>query len=313
MSFNSKELEEHCETIIKSSRIKNKIVVLCEGVISKMQGRPSPQSYKNMEQMPDANFYNACVPTWWKQKRPQFFNCGDRKDVIDTYFTLLTLHQQDSTNSYLNPDRLFAMIDLDLQVQAIDNYNFTDTEAIFRDLYEKSEVREQNAKHHRIWITGLIHKEAYFLTPELQPTFDNYLHPPIYQGNPAELANIYLDMAEAICSDLDLQNNLQRAFDRINYCSQLDCTEINKFQDSWKKRFKEAVDEDHKNQSIAVLLTITKAKDYWKKIQPPVDWSRGDRVFREQLSLEIGRFYSEQNSDLKCHIPFFFKTLHEFA
>jgi hypothetical protein len=313
MSFNSKELEEHCQTIIKSSRIKSKIVVLCEGVISKMQGRPSPQSYKNMEQLPDANFYNACVPTWWKQKRPQFFNCGDRKDVIDTYFTLLTLHKEDSTNSYLDPDRLFAIIDLDIQVSAIDNYNFTDTEEIFRDLYEKSEVREQNAKHHRIWITGLIHKEAYFLTPELQPTFDSYLHPPIYQENPAQLTNVYWDMAEAICSDLDLQNNLQRAFDRIKYCSQLDCTEINKFQDSWKKRFKNAVDEDHKNQSIAVLLTVTKAKDYWKKIQPPVEWSRGDRVFREQLSLEIGRFYSEQSSDVKCHIPFFFKTLHEFV
>ncbi|MCU0544608.1 MAG: hypothetical protein MUE44_20980 [Oscillatoriaceae cyanobacterium Prado104] len=278
-----------------------------------MQGRPSPQSYKNMEQLPDANFYNACVPTWWKQKRPQFFNCGDRKDVIDTYFTLLTLHKEDSTNSYLDPDRLFAIIDLDIQVSAIDNYNFTDTEEIFRDLYEKSEVREQNAKHHRIWITGLIHKEAYFLTPELQPTFDSYLHPPIYQENPAQLTNVYWDMAEAICSDLDLQNNLQRAFDRIKYCSQLDCTEINKFQDSWKKRFKNAVDEDHKNQSIAVLLTVTKAKDYWKKIQPPVEWSRGDRVFREQLSLEIGRFYSEQSSDVKCHIPFFFKTLHEFV
>jgi hypothetical protein len=313
MSFNSKQLKKHCEAILQSRRIKNKIVVLCEGDIQTTQGRESPQSYRKMEQLPDANFYNACVPTWWKQKRPQFFNCGDRQNVIDTYFTLLTLHQQDTSNSYLDPDRLFAIIDLDLQVSAIDNYNFTDTEAIFRDLYEKSEVREQNAKHHRIWITGLIHKEAYFLTPELQPTFDSYLHPPIYQGNPAQLTNIYLDMSEAICNDLDLQNNLQRAFDRINYCSQLDCTEINKFQDSWKKRFKNAVDEDHKNQSIAVLLTVTKAKDYWKQIHPPADWSRGDRLFREQLSLEIGRFYSEQSSHVKCHIPFFFKILHEFV
>ncbi len=27
--------------------------------------------------------------------------------------------------------------------------------------------------------------------------------------------------------------------------------------------------------------------------------------FREQLSLEIGRFYSQQSSDVKSHIPFF--------
>ena len=313
MSLNPEQLKKHCEAILQSRRIKNKIVVLCEGDIRKTQGRESPQAYKAMEQMPDANFYKACVPTWWRQKLPEFFNCGDRKDVLDTYFTLSILHEKDTTNSYLDPDRLFAMIDLDLQLQTLDNYIFTDTEAIFRNLYEKSQVKEQNAAQHRIWITGLIHKEAYFLTPELQPIFDNCCNKPIYQGNPAVLASIYLDMADAICSDLDLQNNIQRAFDRISYCSGLDCTEVQAFQASWKERFQNAVDETHKNQSIAVLLTIKKAKDYWHQIKPFGDFSREDWVFREQLSLEIGRFYSEQSSDVKSHIPFFFKTLYEFV
>ena len=313
MSLNPEQLKKHCEAILQSRRIKNKIVVLCEGDIRETQGRESPQAYKAMEQMPDANFYKACVPTWCRQKRPEFFNCGDRKDVLDTYFTLPILHEQDTTKSYLDPDRLFAMIDLDLQLQTIDNYIFTDTEAIFRNLYEKSEVKEQNAAQHRIWITGLIHKEAYFLTPELQPIFDNCCNKPIYQGNPAVLAKIYLDMADAICSDLDLQNNLQRAFDRISYCSGLDCREVQAFQTSWKERFQNAVDETHRNQSIAVLLTIKKAKDYWREIKPSGDFSREDWVFREQLSLEIGRFYSEQSSDVKSHIPVFFKTLYKFV
>jgi hypothetical protein len=313
MSLNQEQLKKHCEAILQSRRIQNKIVVLCEGDIRKTQGRESPQAYKAMEQMPDANFYKACVPRWWSQKRPEFFNCGDRKDVLDTYSTLSILHEKDTTNSYLDPDRLFAMIDLDLQLQTIDNYIFTDTEAIFRNLYEKSQVKEQNAAQHRIWITGLIHKEAYFLTPELQPIFDNCCNKPIYQGNPAVLAKIYLDMADAICSDLDLQNNLQRAFDRISYCSGLDCTEITAFQASWKERFQNAVDETHRNQSIAVLLTIKKAKDYWHQIKPSGDFSREDWVFREQLSLEIGRFYSEQSSNVKSHIPVFFKTLYKFV
>ncbi|HEY9295905.1 MAG TPA: hypothetical protein VIQ31_05950 [Phormidium sp.] len=313
MSLSPEQLKKHCEAILQSPRIKNKIVVLCEGDIRKTQGRESPQAYKAMEQMPDANFYKACVPTWWRQKRPEFFNCGDRKDVLDTYSTLPILHEQDTENSYLDPERLFAMIDLDLHLQPIDNYIFPDTEAIFRNLYEKSQVKEENAEQHRIWITGLIHKEAYFLTPELQPIFDNCCNKPIYQGNPAVLANIYLDMADAICSDLDLQNNLQRAFDRISYCSGLDCTEITAFPASWKYRFQNAVDETHKNQSIAVLLTIKKAKDYWHQIKPSGDFSREDWVFREQLSLEMGRFYSEQSSDVKSHIPFFFKTLYEFV
>ncbi|MBD1830549.1 hypothetical protein NDI47_13310 [Microcoleus vaginatus GB1-A2] len=315
MSLNPEQLKKHCEAILQSRRIKNKIVVLCEGDIRETQGRESPQAYKAMEQMPDANFYKACVPTWWRQKRPEFFNCGDRKDVLDTYSTLSILHEKDTTNSYLDPDRLFAMIDLDLQLQTIDNYIFTDTEAIFRNLYEKSRVKEQNAAKHRIWITGLIHKEAYFLTPELQPIFDNCCNKPIYQGNPAVLPNIYLDMADAICSDLDLQNNLQRAFDRINHCSGLDCTELDldKFQDSWKHQFQNTTDATQKQELIVALLTIKKAKDYWHQIKPFGEFSREDWVFREQLSLEIGRFYSEQSSDVKSHIPFFFNTLYEFV
>lgn len=319
MSLNPEQLKKHCEAILQSRRIKNKIVVLCEGVTPKMQGIDSPQAYKAMEQMPDANFYKACVPTWWKQKLPEFRNCGDRKDVLNIYFTLLTLHKKDSANSYLDPKRLFAMIDLDLQLQTIDNDNYPlkDTEEIFLDLYEKSEVKEQNAAQHRIWITGLIHKEAYFLTPELQSVFDDYPHAPIYKEKLASLTHIYRDMADAISSDSDLQANVKRAFKRISYCSGLDCTELDldKFHDSWKEQFKNTKDVTRKHELIIALLTIKKAKGYWKQIMPPADWSGNEKVFREQLSLEIGRFYSEQSSDVKSHIPFpfFFKTLYEFV
>ena len=317
MSLNPEQLKKHCEAILQSRRIKNKIVVLCEGVTPKMKGRESPQAYGAMEQMPDANFYKACIPTWWKQKLPEFFNCGDRKDVIDTYSTLLTLHEHDSTNSYLDCDRLFAMIDLDLQLHKIDNYIFTDTEAIFCNLYEKSQVQEQNVAQHRIWITGLIHKEAYFLTPELQSLFDDYPNSPMYQDNPVQLNSIYMDMADKISSDPDLKNNLniRRTLDRINHCSALDCAELDldKFQDSWKHQFQNTTDPAQKHELILALLTIKKAKDYWKQIKPPGDWSGDERVFREQLSLEIGRFYSHQSSDAKSHIPFFFKALHELV
>ena len=313
MSLNRKQLQKHCETILLSPRIKNKIVVLCEGKIPDIQGIKSVQSYKAMKETPDASFYMACIPRWWRQKRPEFFNCGNRKDVIDTYFTLLILHQQDSTNSYLDPDRLFAIIDLDLQAEAIYNYIFTDTEAIFRNLYAKSEVQEQNAAHHRIWITGLIHKEAYFLTPELQSLFDDYPNSPIYQENLASLRNIYSDMADGISNDRDLQNNLQRAFDRINHCSGLDCAELDldKFQDSWKHLFQNTTDSTQKHELIVALLTIKKAKNYWKQIKPPGDWSGDEKNFREQLLSEICGFYSRQSSDVNCHIPFFFKVLHE--
>lgn len=315
MSLSLEQLEQHCKAILKSRRIKNKIVVLCEGDIPKIQGRPSPQSYGRMEQMPDANFYKACVPQEWSQYRPQFFNCGDRKDVIDSYLTLIELHYQDSYDSYLDPNKLFAIVDLDLQIQAIDNYSFTDTEAIFRALYEKFKIKEQNTAQHRIWVTGLIHKEAYFLLPELQSVFDNLPTSPVYNDHPLVLQNIYVTMANEISSDFDLQNNLQRAFARISCCAGLDCSEIDKLRDSWKEQFQKAQDTTRKDELVLALLTIKKAKDYWNQVQPASDsdWSRSPQVFREQLLLEIGRFYSEQGSNPKYHIPFLLNTLYKLV
>ncbi|MBD1897794.1 hypothetical protein [Coleofasciculus sp. FACHB-129] len=313
MSLSPEQLEKHCRTIIQSSKIKNKIVVICEGEIQKTQGRPSPQSYKNMEHMPDANFYKACVPRWWSQKLPQFFNCGDRKDVIDTYSTLLNLHNQDSSSSYLHPDKLFAIIDLDLQIQNIHDYSFADTEEIFHALYNKFKINDGNAASHRIWVTGLIHKEAYFLIPELQSLFNKFSTSPLYNENPIVLKDMYVDMADAIISDIDLKNNLPRAVDRISCCPGLDCSEIEKLGKSWKYQFKNSKDDREKNELVLALLTIKKAKDYWNKVQPCSEWTRTHEAFREQISLEIGRFYSEQSSDPKYHIPFFLKTLYEFV
>ncbi len=315
MSFSREQLEQHCKTILQSRRILNKIVVLCEGDIPKIQGRPSPQSYGKMEEMPDSNFYKACVPPCRSQYRPQFFNCGDRKDVIDSYFTLLELHAEDSGSSYLDQNKLFAIVDLDLQLQKIDNdsYAFADTEEIFHNLYEKFKVKDENTALHRIWVTGLIHKEAYFLTPELQSLFDNCYTSPIYKDNSLLLQDIYIDMAEKISSDLDLQNNSPRVFNRISCCSGLDCSEIGNLQDSWKDQFQKSGHDTRKDELVFALLTIKKAKNYWHQVQPPSDWPRPPEVFREQLSLEIGRFYSEHSNDPKYHIPFFLKTLYEFV
>lgn len=89
MSFSQEALERHCEITMQSRRIKGKIVVLCEGPYKADQykGRPSPHEYRKHEKWPDANFYKACV--WWDQYKPAFFNCGDRKDVLDTCQMLL--------------------------------------------------------------------------------------------------------------------------------------------------------------------------------------------------------------------------------
>lgn len=316
MGLKPEELWQHCQQILKQRRILNKIVILCEGPISnQIQGRPSPQSYKKMEQLPDANFYNACVPNTWRQYRPQFFNCGDRKDVIDTYFNLLDLHNKDISNSYLSPEKLFTIIDLNNQIQNITNfydYQFSDTEEIFTHLYEKGRVNEENIEEHRIWVTGLIHKEAYFFTPDLQSVFDTFLNTPIYEGNKVCLEKIYMKMADDIIDDADLQNNFATASNRINYCTGLDCSEIKKLCNSWKSEFKACKNELQKNELIYSLLTLKKAKYYWKQIQPPADTNISPERFREQLSLEIAKFYSENTSNPKYHISFLFNYLSNY-
>ena len=173
MSFSEKELKQHCEIILKQRKILDRIIVLCEGVIPKEQGRLSPQSYGKMDSLPDSNFYKACVPHDWRNSRPEFFNCGDCNDVVNTYFTLLEIIDKDIDNQYFHPKKIFAIVDLDIQIRPINNYRFTDTQKLFCSLYEKSKINKVNALGiHEILITGLIHKEAYFILPELQPKFD---------------------------------------------------------------------------------------------------------------------------------------------
>ncbi|MBD2297850.1 hypothetical protein [Nostoc sp. FACHB-190] len=311
MGLSEAELEEHCRYILEDRRILNKIVILCEGEIPKTSGRLSPQSYRNMDKMPDANFYHACVPRWWKQYRPQFINCGDRQDVLNTFFSILDLHNQNPANSYLSPHQLFAIVDLDIQIASIKNdYAFTDTDSIFYNLYEKAKINEGNCINHRIWVTGLVHKEAYFLTPDIQSVLDNYSNTPVYQDSVVNIEQVYLDIVDSLHEDIDLQNNLEKTFNRINYCSNLDFDDIKNFQTSWKINFINSQNNFDKNILSLALLTIAKAKKYWKQIQPPQGWTSSERAFRDGLTLEIGKFYSEQECDAKNHIPFFFKILY---
>jgi len=174
-------------------------------------------------------------------------------------------------------------------------------------------LNEINADNHRIWVTGLIHKEAYFLIPDLQEVFDNISASPVYNGNPLVLDNIYLTMADAIVDDADLKNNLPRIANRINYLSSLDCSNTDKFRDSWKAEFDNTQNDIEKNELILALLTIKKAKDYWHQIHPPSDYSSSAERFREQLLLEIGQFYSYKGNNPRYHISFFLAALHKFV
>lgn len=312
MSFSPEELENHCLQILGDRRIKNKIVILCEGEIKDIDGRRSPQAYKRIEQLPDANFYKKCVPKSWNDKpRPQFFNCGDRKDVIDTYFNLLKINDLKPDNSYLNKSKLFALVDLDIQLHTIDNYDFSDTEEIYYSLYDKNKIIVERINKHRIWITGLIHKEAYFIAPNIQEVFDCSLLYPQYKGCCVLLEDIYLRICDETTNDIDLKNHFDRAIKRIDYYQNINCGDLEKLKHTWNHEFSSSSDEQRKKELILILLTIRKAKKYWHLIEPDSTWNNGVERFREQLSLEIGEFYSRQDwNNPENHIAFFFKYLY---
>ncbi|MGM3306233.1 hypothetical protein ACSQ6I_09660 [Anabaena sp. WFMT] len=311
-------LVEHCKKILNDRRIFNKIVVLCEGQGSILDNK-TVVNYGKMAKMPDANFYKKCVPRTWSQRIPEFFNCQGRTGVIDTYFKLLELHEEDSKESYLNPDKLFAIVDLDLQSQNIDNYDFSNTEEIFSNLYKQAQVNEENANNHRIWVTGLIHKEAYFIIPELQDTFNNHINIPMYNSQPIVLEDIYIAMADAMINSEDLKKQFSTVSNRISHCAGLDCSDLEKLRDSWKVQFENAQDETTKNELIFALLMLKKVKDtntqedYWQKIKPPLDWTNSEEAFRDELLRQIAKFYSEQTNYAKYHIPYFLQFLKEFA
>ena len=320
------DIDLHCLNIIKSPRIRSRIVVLCEGDIPKESGRRSPGSYLKNEHTPDSNFYKTCLPEKWKNNPPIFINSGSRAEVIKTYERLPIIHALSIDESCLSPHKIFAIIDIDLHSQSLNSsfeYPFEDIDCAFSNLYENNRVNISNTSHHKIWFTGLIHKEAYFLVPELQDFFDEiancrYQQGCHYRNNHLNLDNIYQDMVDDLVNDKDLAEKWMRAATRIEYCKQFNLESPETFRDSWQECWRSNLNSKNVLDELAhALLSIRKAKPYWQQVHPedkPAEESaKESRQFREEISLKMGRqFYSRQTGEPHQHLAYFFKYLYEF-
>jgi len=301
MSFTPEEIEIFARTVMESRRIKGKAVVLCEGHISTIKEniRQSPTMYRKLEQMPDANFYKACLPK--NMRDSQFFNCGDRIAVLRVFAKLHELNQE-NTNSYLETKNLFALIDLDLQIATINNYRFSNTEEIFEDLYEQLKIKHENLENHVIFTTGLIYKEAYFLLPELQELFNNYKNPIFFMGKRLNLENLYICIIKELKSDENLKSHFDLAQKRLSF-SNLDINSISNL----KMSFLNEINRGNNDHIVKLLFLVTQIKDYWEMFYTTDVLL--EKQFREQLSLEIARFYSEKDDD-SFHLTAIFKSIH---
>ncbi len=308
MDLKKEEVDNHCLTILKSRRILNKIIILCEGELLPAEERESPALYSKLEKLPDANFYKACIPQNWNQRQPQFFNCGSRNSVIQTYFRLQELHKINNENSYLNPENLFAIIDSDMQQANFTNYQFSNSEESRNDLYSKIYITKTNIKNHRLFVTGLIHKEAYFLIPELEDIYKDFKVEIRYNSAKLQLSNIYQEMANDIVNDKDLDsaNNYDIAKNRISFNSNINVTNKITVKDSWLNEFTK-LDGMDKLELIYLLLSIRKAKAYWNNIESP-EWTGNKDSLLDNIILEIGKFISKQDG-LQFHIVHILKYL----
>jgi hypothetical protein len=319
-------IEQHCLKIIQSPQIKNRIVILCEGKIPDL-GRFSPSAYGKNDHLPDANFYKACLPQNWRSKLPVFFNSGSRSEVLKTYQTLIKIHSQHLEISRLTPDKIFVLLDIDLQSEDLQNYAFDSIDIAFQDLFTQHQINIDRLQHHRIWFTGFIHKEAYFLAPELQEFFDtladiSYYPGCAYQNNPLSLNHVYQDMAKDLTNDQDLVINWHRATNRINHYKNLNLDTPEKLQQSWQNEWSSSLREGYANdeqtkQLIYTLLTIRKVKPYWENIHPSNEPATNNckqewQSFRDDISLLIGRrVYAHQEGKPHQHLACFFKYLYQ--
>jgi hypothetical protein len=312
-------IEDHCKKIIMTPRISKRFVILCEGDIP--EGGFSPSGYsKNISKLPDANFYKSCIPHYWRNRQPMFFNSGSRSEVIKTYQTISEIHSKHLSTSNLNPEKVFALLDIDLQSQPLENYAFVSIDEAFQDLFTQHQVNVDRLPQHKIWFTGFIHKEAYFLAPELQEFFDRLEeeYQCVYQNSPLSLSYVYQEMVKGIEQDQDIKTHWHRAAARISHCNTLNLKTPQNLQQSWQNEWiKITNDTDKANQLIYALLSVRKVKPYWECIHQAEEreqdnYEEAHRKFRDEISMKIAKeVYAHQEGTPHQHLACFFNHLHQ--
>lgn len=287
--------------ILGSPRIRNRLVVLCEGdVLSVRGGRPpSPQMYGRLERLPDANFYRACVPRRWQNHRlPCFFTCGGRSHVLSVFEMLRTKHLEDPDSSYLDLDKLYAIVDLDLHVERMpQGYPWSTTEDVHAALYRDGLLGAVPDDRHRIWVTALIHKEAFFVLPGLEAAWEHGV-PPFFRGAPLSLRALHAAAAERLNHDVELAGCLAMAADRLQRFEaghRLECASGAALGTSWRAAI-EHVDDEEYGALVRALLAVAKIKPLWSEIVPepkPGMPSPDEIFFRDQLALNVAALISK--------------------
>jgi hypothetical protein len=255
--------------------------------------------YGALKTLPDANFYRTCIPrNWHGYQLPEFFNCGDRGKVLAIYSALLAAHAQDPEASYLSPHKLYALVDLDVQTAKLHqpNYPWDSTEAVHEALYDDGSLKQQIDDRHRIWVTALVHKEAFFVLPGTASAWlDNAsAH---FRGQPVDLNSLHQAIAQALANDQDVHNNLpivRARLARFLYGKALSCTNTQDLCASWLSAHTSA-NTAQQESLLKTLFSVAKVKPFWEEIDAGLQNDRAIPAenFRDQLALKVARHISD--------------------
>ena len=309
MSMSPEQREDFCRKILLLRRIKGCIVVLCEGDVSYIEVH-TPQQMRKLESLPDANFWRATIPQWWRDKRPVFIPCGDRNSVLQTFRSLKEIHKQDRDNSYLSPEKLFALVDLDIQSADLSEISacFQNTEELYHHMYENSIVNRNIIMDEHIIVTGWIHKEAYFLAPDLQSLFDNSEYQLTFYGEKLQLDTVYEEMAANIPEEVDIIKHYSVVQTRIKKLMGWETENPRQLAELYMDEFGNTANSyAEKRKLTESLLTIKKAKSCWYKIRiaHPHKESPEDSL-RDALVLQIGDFWAKKCKEKQDGEPFYY-------
>lgn len=287
--------------ILRTPAIRNKVVVLCEGDRLMFDGEhaPSPQMYSRLENTPDSSFYQACVPRRWCGRRiPRFFNCGGRADVLYTFTALREAHLADPAGSYLDPNRLYAIVDVDLQAEDMPvehRHLWPTTEDVHAALYQDGALKPNIDDRHRIWVTALIHKEAFFVLPEVSAALEG--DSPFFRGAALDLRAFHLAVAERLTMDVDVAQRLDLVKSRLLRFAvghSLACENGDALRASWQAMAAQASHDEYR-ALVRALFAVAKVKPLWSELLPDPHHGRTIPAenFREGVALKVARSIAE--------------------
>jgi hypothetical protein len=232
------------------------------------------------------------VPQDWHSHRlPQFFNCGGRSQVLSVYAQLRERSDAAPDAGYLTADKLYALVDLDLQQAGMPaGYPWQTSEDVHTALYQDGTVHGVPDDSHRIWVTALIHKEAFFVLPPMAAAWEDGAIP-FFCDAPLNLKGLHEAIADRLTTDTDFAGNLEvvaARLARFKAGAALTCMDGESLRTAWRAAAMQA-DANQYEGLLRALLSVAQVKPVWSQITPDPRYgaTMPAENFRDQLALKV--------------------------